>query len=1021
MNSEALDLASLRARLAGLQGPRYWKSLEELAQTEEFQELLQREFPRQAGEWLDPVSRRGFLKLMAASLALAGLNSCLRPPTELILPYVQPPEEIVPGVPLYYATAFTLRGFAQGLLVESHMGRPTKVEGNPRHPLNGRSAGAAAAEGFAATGSTDAFAQASVLDLYDPDRSQVVTHLGRISTWDAFLAEMGPALEAHRARKGAGLRFLSGTVTSPTLAAQMQRILAELPEARWVAYEPAGRGSVRAGLRLAFGGEYEALYRLDRAEVILALDGDFLATEPGSLRYAREFMARRRIRKDGPRSMNRLYVVESTPSLAGAAADHRLALRSSDVGAFARGVARALASRGLSLQGWEAASPDPGASMEAHTSWIAAVAADLAAYPGKSLVLAGQEQPPEVHALAHAMNQALGAAGQTVTYVRPVEASPPGGFASLRALAEEMEAEKVSLLVVLGSNPAYDAPADLRFAERMARVPLRVRLGLYEDETSELCHWHVAETHELEAWSDARAWDGTATVLQPLIAPLYEGKSAHELLSVFEGKPGRSGYEIVRETWRGQRSEAEFERFWRRALHDGLVPDTAQPAEAPALAAPRPPEAPRPAAGPGLELVFRPDASVWDGRFANNAWLQELPRPLTKMTWDNAALMAPATAQRLGLRSEEVVELRLGGRSVRAPVWIQPGHAADSVTVHLGYGRRRTGRVGRGAGFDAGALRTSEAPWIALDLEIAKTGETYPLACTQSHHSLEGRDILRTSPLQEALRTLEGSHAGAGHGEHGEAHVSFYPDWQYRGHAWGMSIDLSSCIGCNACVTACVAENNIPVVGKEQVIRSREMHWLRIDRYYGGEPDAPETLFQPMLCQQCERAPCEVVCPVAATVHSDEGLNDMVYNRCVGTRYCSNNCPYKVRRFNFLQFQDWGTESLKLQRNPDVTVRSRGVMEKCTYCVQRINAARIEARKQDREIRDGEVVTACQQACPTDAIVFGDINEPDSLVSRLKAEPFDYGVLEELGTRPRTTYLTRVKNPNPELGSGGEG
>jgi MoCo/4Fe-4S cofactor protein with predicted Tat translocation signal len=1023
MKSEALDLTALRERLAGLEGPKYWKSLEELAETEEFQELLHREFPRQGGEWLDPVSRRGFLKLMAASLALAGLSSCLRPPTEKILPYVQPPEEVIPGVPLFYATAFTLRGFAQGLLVQSHMGRPTKVEGNPRHPLNGRSPGAADAQGFAATGSTDAFAQASVLDLYDPDRSQVVTHLGRISTWDTFLTEMGPIFEAHRVKKGAGLRFVSGAVTSPTLAAQMQRALVALPEARWIAYEPAGRDAVRAGLRLAFGGEYDALYHFDQADVILTLDGDFLSTEPGSLRYARDFIARRRLRKDGPKTMSRLYVVESMLSLAGSMADHRLPLRSADVEPFARALARTLVGRGLSLQGWETASSDNTASMEKHQRWIGALAADLAANAGKSLVLAGPEQPPEVHALAHAMNQALGNAGKTVTYVRPVEASPPDGLDALRTLAEEMDAGKVSWLVVIGSNPAYDAPADLKFAERMAKVPLRVRLGLYEDETSELCHWHVAAAHELETWSDARSWDGTVTILQPLIAPLYGGKSAHELASLFEGKPGRSGYDIVRETWKGQRSDEEFEKLWRRALHEGLVPDTALPAEAPALIGPRPAERPMTPAGPGLEVVFRPDPSVWDGRFANNGWLQELPRPLTKMTWDNAALLAPATAERLGLRNEEVVELRLQGRSVRAPVWILPGHAPDSVTVHLGYGRRRTGRVGKGAGFDAGLIRSSEAPWIGLGLEIAKTGETYLLACTQNHHSMEGRDIVRSAPLPKALEQLSG-HAEAGGGEgHGGAEevLSFYPDWEYKGHAWGMSVDLSACIGCNACVAACVAENNIAVVGKDQVHRSREMHWIRIDRYWTGSLDEPETLYQPMLCQQCEKAPCEVVCPVAATTHSDEGLNDMVYNRCVGTRYCSNNCPYKVRRFNFLQYSDWETESLKLLRNPNVTVRSRGVMEKCTYCVQRINAARIEARKQDRNIRDGEIVTACQQACPTDAIVFGDINDPQSQVARLKAEPFNYGVLAELGTKPRTTYLTRVTNPNPELGTGGAG
>ena len=962
------------------------------------------------------VSRRSFLRLMAASLALAGLNSCLRPPEEKIVPYVQPPEELVPGVPLFFATAFTMRGYAQGLLVESHMGRPTKIEGNPRHPLNGRSPGVEGATGFAGTGSTDAFAQASILDMYDPDRSQVVSHLGRISTWDAFLSDIAPIFEAHRARKGAGLRFLSGTITSPTVAAQMQRILSVLPQARWISYESVGRDNVRAGLQLAFGGEYDALYHFDRADVVLALDGDFLSGEPGSLRYARDLMGRRKVRKDGQKSMNRVYAVESTPSLVGSVAEHRLALRSTDVEPFARAVAQALVAKGLNLQGWETAASDAAPSMDAHKAWIGAVAADLASHPGKSLVVAGQEQPPEVHALAHAMNQALGAAGETVTYVRPVEASPRDGMAGLRGLSQEMEAGTVSLLVVVGANPVYDAPVDLRFAQLMSRVPVRVRLGLYEDETSELCHWHLAQTHELEAWSDARAWDGTASILQPLIAPLYAGKSVHELLSVFEGKPGRQGYDIVRDTWKGARSDADFERFWRRALHEGLVPDTAQPVEAVSLGAPRSSEGAKPAPGTGLEIVFRADASVWDGRYANNGWLQELPRPLTKMTWDNAAMIAPATAQRLALNNGELVDLRLADRTVRAPVWILPGHAPDSVTVHLGYGRRRTGRVGTGAGFDAGALRMNETPWFAVGLEIVKTGETYPLSCTQTHHNMEGRDILRVSPLKQVLERL----GGEAEAEH-EPHDSLFPDWEYKTYAWGMSVDLSACIGCNACVAACVAENNIPVVGKDQVGRAREMHWLRIDRYYTGSLDEPQTLFQPMLCQQCEKAPCEVVCPVAATQHSDEGLNDMIYNRCVGTRYCSNNCPYKVRRFNYLAYTDWETESLKLQRNPNVTVRSRGVMEKCTYCVQRINAARIDARREDRTIRDGEIVTACQQACPTDAIVFGDINDKASLVTRLKAEPLDYSVLEEIGTKPRTTYLARVTNPSPEIATGGAG
>ncbi len=1013
---DPLDLATIRARLATARGKAYWRSLEELAETEGFQELLRREFPRQASTWVDPVGRREFLKLMGASLALAGLGGCGSPAStdEKIVPYVRQPEAIVPGKPLFFATAVPMAGFGIGVLVESHEGRPTKIEGNPQHP--------------ASLGATDAFAQASVLALYDPDRSQVVTRAGRISTWNALFSTLNAELETQRLRRGAGLRVLTEAVTSPTLADQLQALLAKFPEAKWHPYEPAGRDAARAGARLAFGEYVEVHCRLDRADVILALDADFLASGPGSVRYAREFADQRRVRA-GRAAMNRLYAVESTPSVTGTMADHRLPLRPSAIEGFARAVAQALGAAG--------GAGATGALAGVSADWIAALVRDLQRHRERSLVVAGDHQSPIVHALAHAMNHVLGDVGKTVIYTEPVEANPVDHVESLRELVRDMEAGAVEVLVVLGGNPVYTAPADVRLAEALSKVGLRIHLGLHEDETSALCHWHVPAAHDLESWSDVRAYDGTVTLIQPLIGPLYNGKSAHELLAGILGQPDRSGYDIVRDYWKSQRPSKDFERFWRTALHEGLIAGTALPPKPVSLrkdfgtqAAGQRTESPSGSATQAggvrdLEIVFRPDPTVFDGRFANNGWLQELPKPLTKLTWDNAALLSPATAQRLGLSYRigwtggehgrvfvDVVELHFRGRAVRAPVWIVPGQADDCVTVHLGYGRTRAGSVGTGAGFNAYAIRTSDAPWGGPGLEIRKAGGRYPLACTQFHHNIEGRHLVRSATLAEYqedpdfVRAME---------PEPPPQRTLYPGFRYEGYAWGMAIDLNACTGCSACVVACQAENNIPIVGKTEVTRGREMHWLRIDRYYEGDLDNPETTHQPVPCMHCENAPCELVCPVGATTHSAEGLNDMAYNRCVGTRYCSNNCPYKVRRFNFLQYSDFRTPSLKLLRNPNVTVRSRGVMEKCTYCVQRINAARITAEKEDRPIRDGEIVTACQAVCPAQAIVFGNINDPNSRVATLKAEPRSYGLLTDLNTRPRTTYLARLRNPNPEL------
>ena len=995
-----LDLSAIRARLEKLRGRDYWRSLEELADSDKFEEFLQNEFPRQTGLLGGGIERRTMLKLMGASLAFAGLTGCAYMPTEKILPYVRQPEELVPGKPLFYATVYPFDGYGEGVVVESHMGRPTKIEGNDQHP--------------ASLGATTALAQASILNLYDPDRSQTVSHLGSISTWINFIGDLDLLRAEQQAQKGAGLRLLTGAVSSPTLAAQIRSLLAQFPLAKWHQYEPVGRNNTKAGARLAFGEVVESIFHFDQADVVLSLDSDFLFFGPGNVRYAREFSGRRKM-VGGQNTMNRLYVIEGTPSLTGAMADHRLAVRSCDV----EGVARALA-QGL---GVETASTLPAPAVSANTRWIAAAVRDLKNHRGACLVLAGEQQPAIVHALAHAMNQALGNVGKTVVYTETVEANPVDQTESLRELVGEMNAGKVESLVILGGNPVFTAPADLQFVDSITRVKRAIHLSLYENETTRLCHWHVPETHYLEAWSDVRAYDGTLSIVQPLIAPLYEGRSAHELLAALLGNSSRKSYQIVQDYWKAQLQSSKktpaqnFNDFWQTSLVAGVITDTAYPAKPVTLKAGF--DSPvnfktgaSARAAIGIEVVFRPDPTIWDGRFANNGWLQELPKPLSKVTWDNVVWLSPGTAQRLGVTSNDVVRIQLHGRELNAPVWVLPGHVDDSVTVFFGYGRTYAGRVGAGIGYDAYALRTSAQPWFALGATIQKTGERYPLAATDHHYSMEGRDLVRVGTFEEYLKDPE---FAVKMDPPPPAGATLYPGYPKTGYQWGLTVNLNSCIGCNACVVACQSENNIPVVGKDQVIRGREMHWIRIDRYYEGGVEQPATYHEPVMCMQCENAPCEEVCPVGATNHSSEGLNQMVYNRCVGTRYCSNNCPYKVRRFNFYQLGDWETESLKMQRNPNVTVRSRGVMEKCTYCVQRISAAKIDAEEQNREVRDGEILTACQQVCPTQAIVFGNISDPNSRVSQWKSEPLNYGLLEELTTKPRTTYLARLRNPNPEI------
>jgi MoCo/4Fe-4S cofactor protein with predicted Tat translocation signal len=994
-----LDLETARLRIEETKGPEFWRSLEELAGSAEFQEMLQREFPKAASEWLDSVSRRGFLKLMGASLALAGMTACTKQPLEPIVPYVRQPENVIPGRPLFYATAFSLSGYATPVLVESHLFRPTKIEGNAEHP--------------ASRGGTDVFAQASILGLYDPDRSQTITYLGDVRTWDEFLNAIRGPLNIQKGLEGAGVRVLTETVSSPTMTDQLRSFLKLYPQAKWHVYEPVNRDNVYAGARMAFSQPLETLYNLDRADVILSLDADFLyAGFPGFARYAREF-AKRRDPDSG--NMSRLYVVESGMSSTGAKADHRLPLRASDIENFARQLLLMLTGSpqgGLPVAGMIG----PNWSGE-QASFGGALAADLANHKGASMVLAGDHQPAAVHALAQAINEKLGNLGKTVVHTEPVNANPVNQTESLQELVADMRGGKVDLLIILGGNPAYDSPVDLGFAAALqdTKIPLRVHLGLYQDETAELCHWHVNQTHYLEEWSDARAYDGTVSIVQPLTAPLYNGRSVSELLSLLAGQAEASGYEIVQGYWKKQHAGADFDSFWRKSLHQGWIEGTAY---SPKQMATKAETFPTPSATDqnAIELNFRRDPSVYDGRFANNGWLQELPKPMTKLTWDNPVLISPKTAERMGFESTDMVELEFEGKKAQAALWIQAGQPDNSITAFLGYGRRRAGRAGTGAGFDMYQLRHSQTPWFSSAVRLRKTGESYVLASTQGYQTMDtpnrdSRPLVRTRKLDDYRKEPRFDE------DKPPSTLTLYPGFDYKKepYAWGMAIDLNSCVGCNNCILACQSENNIPIVGKEQVNRGRHMHWLRVDAYYQGDRDNPRAYFQPVPCMQCENAPCELVCPVGATLHSTEGLNDMVYNRCVGTRYCSNNCPYKVRRFNFLLFQDWDTPQYKMMRNPDVTVRSRGVMEKCTYCIQRIAEHRIDAERENRQIRDGELQTACQQSCPANAIIFGNINDPDSEVAQLKAKSRNYGLLEELNTRPRTTYLAEIRNPNPEL------
>ena len=929
------------------------------------------------------LSRRDWLKLMGASFALAGLGGCDGAPEEDIVPYVRAPQSITAGEPRHYATATLLDGYACGVIATSYMGRPVKLEGNPRHP--------------ASRGATDVFAQAAVLELWDPERSALIRHQGLTATWEGFLKAVQQRLPDWTAGRGGSLRILTETVTSPTLAAQLEGLGQRYPGFRWHQYQPVNDDQAHAGARLAFDTMVEPRWYFDNAEVVVSVDCDFLGPGAGQVSWSRAFMQRRRPGEQHPPDMNRLYVLEPTPTPTGAVADHRFALSPAAIETWLYALARALGA-GISAP--------PLAPLEQRR--LQTIADDLQSHRGRSLLVAGRSQPAAVHALVHWINDRLGNVGHTLDYQAPAQARVEDQTQSLRELVEDMRSGSVDSLLIIEGNPVYTAPADLAFPEALARVPFSTHLSLYDDETSAQTRWHLPLAHYLERWGDARARDGSVCLLQPLIAPLQGGYSPHRLLAVLAGETGSDELDMVRAHWRQQLGATDFDRRWREALRAGVIDATEQSLQTPSLRADmiaRLPGATE--ATQALTLALMPDPAVWDGRFANNAWLQELPRPLTQLTWDNAVQVAPALARRMGLGSGDRVEIRAGDQALAAAVWVAPGQASQVITLNLGYGRTRAGQVGNDCGFDAYRLRISSSPWYRGEVRLRRLEGRYPFATTQTHHDMEGREPIRRGTLSDYR-----NNPGFASNDEGQR-ASLYPDYPYPGHAWGMFINLNTCIGCNACTIACQAENNIPIVGKEEVRRGREMHWIRVDRYHEGPADSPHTFFQPVPCMHCEHAPCELVCPVGATVHDSEGLNVQVYNRCIGTRFCSNNCPYKVRRFNFLQYVD-GTLPAA-QRNPEVTVRQRGVMEKCTYCIQRIERTRIRAEREDRAIRDDELVTACQQVCPTGAIVFGDINDPHSRVSQAKSSPLDYSLLAELNTRPRTTYGALLRNPNPAM------
>ncbi|MCA9549662.1 MAG: TAT-variant-translocated molybdopterin oxidoreductase [Myxococcales bacterium] len=1030
----------------------------------ELQEFLAKEFPDAATTELSGSSRRRFLQLMGASFALAGAATGCRWEKENILPYARRPEGLEPGTIRYFSTGMELAGAMQALQVASYDNRPFKVEPHPRHPF--------------AQGGTDAYAQASMLELFDPDRSGTYLDKNAPSTAEGFATFARQQFQAAKATGGRGVRVLARASSSPSMGRLKQQLMAEMPSAKWVQWESLSRDNAMLGSKLAFGSNHRTHLDLKAAKVIVSLDDDIFGSHPARLRLAKDWSS---ARKPDDGVMNRMYVVESRYTSTGAAADHRLPLRSEQVKAFSIALEGAVKAK----LGMGAAPAKKGFLAEGKASkWVDAIADDLVANKGKGVVTVGAGQDADIHALGHRLNSLLGNAGATVTYTSFAdrEAEP----AAFKALVDEMQAGQVDTLVILGGNPVYDAPGDLDFAAAMAKVKTSIHLGLFVDETAKLASWHVPMAHYLETWGDGRTWDGTLTIAQPMITPLFNGMSALELVAMMAGDFTAKPMELVKasamaavaaltpppaedaaaETPAAEAAPAEGEAEaapaqqdleletarqalaafkagfdWRKTVHDGFVAGTAFPTVVPALldfsvAAPaeRAFKAGADLGNGELEVVFYEDGKVYDGRFANNGWLQETPDFMTKLTWDNAAVMSPATAIKLGVTDRDLIKVAVGGKSVDLAVYVQPGQPTGSIAMAVGYGRTAAGIVGgyktkgyEQVGFDVNPLRRHDALFAVEGAQVTKTGGTYKLATTQTHHMIDtlglaaiqkrAPNLVRAASAEEYAKEPEFAKE-MDHEFHHKLSLFEEMDWG-KGYQWGMTVDLSNCIGCNACVVACTSENNVPIVGKDQVLVGREMHWMRIDRYFKGDSEDPVIAHMPMACVHCQNAPCEQVCPVGATMHGTEGTNDMAYNRCIGTRYCANNCPYKVRRFNFHNYnEDLKDPKNKVKTmvfNPDVTVRFRGVMEKCTYCTQRIHYAKRTAKVEGRALKDGDIVVACQAACPTDAIVFGDINDKNSQVSKKRALARSYEVLKELNIKPRTLYLAQIRNPNPAL------
>ena len=934
-------------------------------------------YGRQSDHAMD---RRAALKLFMTGVA-STLTSCGRPPEEVV-PYVQMPERETPGLPLRFASALPLAGYGRGIIVTSVEGRPIKVDGNPRHP--------------ASLGSTDVYGEAAVLSLYDPDRSKAPYSANRIQAWSVFEAALRPRLDQLRAEQGQGLAVLTGRITSPSLIAQLGVLKQSMPGMKWYRYEAVDDDAMRDGAKLAFDRPATALPRFKDARVVLALDADPIGFGPEQIRQAREIVDARRTRVAN--DSLRLYSVEPDWSLTGALADHRVALRPELIRNVAIEVARAM---GATLA--------PAALTDEAKPFAAAAAADLQARRGAALVVAGPRQAAEIHALCHWINAQLQA---PIDFIAPVDPVGEGHGESLRNLVSDAHGGHVDTLIVIDANPVYDAPGALGLGEAIASMPFTAHVGCYRDETAQRCTWHLPLTHVLESWSDIRSFDGTASIIQPLLLPLYDSRDPYQILAMLQGEAGSSTLDVVRNQWRSAAAGQDFEDWWRQTLNDGVVANSAS--EKLSLPSATLPKLAPATTGEHFTLALAPDPSMFDGRVANNAWLQECPKPFTSQVWGNALHVADTDARELGLGDGDVVQIKCGEATLEAPVLVRKGQAAGVLSTTLGYGRQNAGTIGTGVGFDVYQLRRADRPWRVENVTIARTGRRIDLLQTQHFFDLEGE----AAKLQPRL-TLADLAGGNFHFERpGTNPPTLYPAPHDDTYQWAMAIDASACIGCNACVVACQAENNVPVVGPDEIAVGRDMHWLRIDHYVVDERPG----FSPTPCMHCEHAPCEPVCPVAASVHDSEGLNLQVYNRCVGTRFCESNCPYKVRRFNFFGYADGqeygnlGEDITKAVFNPNVTVRSRGVMEKCTYCVQRISVARRAAEKEGRTIREGEVVTACQSACPTKAIDFGAMSDPGSRVSHLRADPRAYSLLGELGTRPRTTYLARLQNPNPDYG-----